>query len=155
MRVQVHVWIAALQVACSGGAASPPHDMTADSTAIAQAFDVYVAAVRANELGRVSAAWVDDAVYINVGMPTVRGRAEFDAFLQRAFRGRRVTDVSVSIDEIIASGELGYLIATYSQRFKLDTGGVEDARGRFIFVWRRQTDGSWKIARAVEADASP
>jgi ketosteroid isomerase-like protein len=88
-------------------------------------------------------------------MPTVRGRTAFDAFLQRAFRGRRVIDVSVSIDEIIASGDLGYLIATYSQAFKLDAGGVEDARGRFIFVWRRETDGSWKIARAVEADAGP
>ena len=129
--------------------------MTADSTAIAQALDAYVAAVRANDLARISAAWVDDAVYINVGMPTIRGRAAFDSFLQRAFNGRRVTGMSVSVDEITASGDIGYLIASYSQTFKLDTGSVEIARGRFVVVWRRQADGSWKIARALEVDAPP
>ena len=150
-----HLRIAVLQAACSGGAASSAHDMTADSTAIAQALDAYVAAVRANDLPRVSAAWVDDAVYINVGMPTVRGRAAFDSFLQRAFSGRRVTDVEVSVDEITTSGGLGYLIGAYSQTFTLDAGGVECVRGRFVFVWRRQSDGSWKIARGLEVGPPP
>ena len=46
--------------------------------------------------------------------------------------------------EAARSGDLGYVMGTYQLESK-DVAGKEEAdRGKFVEVWKKQADGSWK-----------
>jgi len=44
-----------------------------------------------------------------------------------------------------ASGDLGYSSGAYEMSFNDATGSPVIDRGKYVTVWRRQADGSWKI----------
>jgi uncharacterized protein (TIGR02246 family) len=127
------------------------HDVTADSTAVRAASDAYVAAALANDAAAVSAFWTDDAVFMNAGMPTLRGRTSIDSLIQGMHSSVRVTELAVQIDELTVSGDAAYLLGTYNETLMPASGAPQRVSGRYLHVWRRQADGSWKLARAVGA----
>ena len=43
------------------------------------------------------------------------------------------------------SGDLGYTFGTYSRTFTGPDGAENRQAGRYLSVWRRQPDGSWKV----------
>jgi len=51
----------------------------------------------------------------------------------------------VSKGEVATSGELGYLYGTYELSIKDPNGGppVYDT-GKFVEIWKKQTDGKWR-----------
>ena len=51
------------------------------------------------------------------------------------------------------SGEIGYTWSDYVGRSKDASGHVVTTSGRFITIWRKQADGSWKVALDAGADA--
>ena len=42
--------------------------------------------------------------------------------------------------------DLGYTIGTYHMQLPDDDGNVVEIDGKYLSVWKRQPDGSWKIA---------
>ena len=47
--------------------------------------------------------------------------------------------------EVFPSGKVGYTTGKYVARFKNKDGKMMESKGRYITVWRKQEDGSWKI----------
>jgi ketosteroid isomerase-like protein len=47
--------------------------------------------------------------------------------------------------EVFPSGDMGYTTGKYVARFKNKEGKLMESKGRYITVWRKQADGSWKI----------
>lgn len=48
--------------------------------------------------------------------------------------------------DVSRSGDLGYTVGLYQSR-RIDTGGaVQVGTGKYVTIWRRQRDGSWKVA---------
>jgi len=51
--------------------------------------------------------------------------------------------------EAARSGELGYSRGTYQMTFK-DPGGKQMSdKGKYVTVWKKQADGSWKVASDI------
>ena len=48
--------------------------------------------------------------------------------------------------EIARSGELGYTRGSYRQRVENADGEVVAVQGKYLTLWHRQPDGSWKVA---------
>ena len=46
--------------------------------------------------------------------------------------------------EVAASGDMGYTVGRYEQRYRVDGETVVDS-GTYLTVWRRQDDGGWKV----------
>jgi len=46
---------------------------------------------------------------------------------------------------ISASGDLGYTLGTYWYSATDADGGAVSVEGKYLNIWRRQTDGSWKV----------
>jgi hypothetical protein len=44
------------------------------------------------------------------------------------------------------------VVGRYREVLQPRVGAVLDNRRRFVFIWKRQADGSWKIARSVGTD---
>jgi len=48
--------------------------------------------------------------------------------------------------EVARSGELGYSTGVYQMSFKDSSGKLVTDRGKYVTVWKKQADGSWRVA---------
>jgi uncharacterized protein (TIGR02246 family) len=131
--------------------ASPPENPADAEAAVEAALDAYVQAIRNNDIESLLGLWANDPVWIAAGAPTVRGRSAFDSVVRDNFRAFRVADVTASVEETAIAGDLAYQIGSYSETLVSMDGEPQTIEGRFLFIWRRQADGSWRITRGVDA----
>lgn len=57
--------------------------------------------------------------------------------------------------EVFAAGNVGYTTGRYKSRFKNKAGKWVEGTGRYITVWRKQDDGSWKIVTDMGGPDGP
>lgn len=50
---------------------------------------------------------------------------------------------------VAESGDLGYTAGTYEMTFNDPDGNPVTDRGKFVTIWRRQSDGTWKVVEDV------
>jgi ketosteroid isomerase-like protein len=85
-----------------------------------------------------------------------QGRAEIEQ-LMAPFFGQ--PDVSLrwqpTFADASASGDLGYTTGESTTRGRDEQGRVVESRGRYVTIWKRQTDGSWKVALDIGANTPP
>ncbi|HXZ79311.1 MAG TPA: DUF4440 domain-containing protein [Terriglobales bacterium] len=48
--------------------------------------------------------------------------------------------------EIFPSGDLGYTAGKFLATYKTEKGEIGRQRGTYITIWKKQADGSWKVA---------
>ena len=54
-----------------------------------------------------------------------------------------------------ASGDLGYTNGTYEARFRDAKGNAMMRTGRYLTIWKKQADGSWKVVRDIGVQDAP
>jgi ketosteroid isomerase-like protein len=58
--------------------------------------------------------------------------------------------------DMSVAGDLGYTAGTYALTMNDPTGKPSIERGKYIEVWKKQSDGSWKVIEDIfNADAPP
>lgn len=92
------------------------------------------------------ASWfAEDGVVLSNGQAPVVGReaiARSTAWLPRDYQLTWTpTDAVMS-----ASGDMGYTWGHYEAHSKDSAGNPVTTSGRYITIWRKQQDGSWKVA---------
>jgi uncharacterized protein (TIGR02246 family) len=142
----------AVAASCSSSPSRSVNTQAVDEAAIEAAMKGYVADIRSNDAAKIASWWTEDAIYIDRNEPTVHGRAGLEDMLKGILGQMSVTDASVEKDDLAVSGDLAYVIGRYREVLQPQTGAVVDNRGRFVFIWKRQADGSWKIARSLGTD---
>jgi ketosteroid isomerase-like protein len=91
----------------------------------------------------VSAAYVEDGAVLAPDEPTVRGKRAIEGTFQEAIKGIGGR-ASIETVEVVAAGDMAYQWANYS----LKAGKISVA-GKFVEVYNRQADGSWKIRLTI------
>jgi ketosteroid isomerase-like protein len=142
----------AVAASCSSSASPSARFPAGDEAAIEAAMKGYVADIRSSDATRIASWWTEDALYIERAEPTVRGRAALDSLPRRLLAETKVIDASVEKDDLAVSGDLAYFLGRYREVLQPRTGAPVHNRGRFVFIWRRQPDGTWTIARSLGAD---
>jgi ketosteroid isomerase-like protein len=89
--------------------------------------------------------WADDAVFLGDGMPRVSGKPAIrkvwgDMGRLPGFSIRWKPDGAT----VAASGELGYTFGSNEFTFNDAKGDLVTTRGKYLTIWRKQPDGSWK-----------
>jgi len=98
--------------------------------------------------------YADDSVEVPNGGPLIQGKAEIAkgmGFLDD--KNNRLTWTPVGGD-ISASGDLGYTYGTFEFYSKDKDGKPVVQYGKYTSIWKRQNDGSWKVALDM-GNASP
>jgi len=83
----------------------------------------------------------DDAVFMPPNSETLDTRAKVRAFVDNF---PKMTEFKLTILEVDGRDDMAFVRG----RYELIAGGVPD-RGKYIELWRRQSDGSWKIFRDI------
>jgi uncharacterized protein (TIGR02246 family) len=107
------------------------------------------AAEQASLKGDATAAanfYDENAVMLVSNMPMVRGRAGIEktmtGWLQSEMKLKEFTTTTISVE---GAGDFAVQLGRYFQTFEMRGKVIADT-GKFVTVWKKQADGSWKMA---------
>jgi len=114
-------------------------------------------AFAARDLDKSVAACADDASVLPSNAPIATGhdaiRQLFSGFfampsLQMEWQATKA--------EVAKSGELGYTTGAYKMTFKDAAGKPGEDHGKYVTIWKKQKDGTWKVAYDIfNSDVPP
>jgi len=135
-------------------AAPPTVDAAAVRQAIEQANANFVAAVKQGDSTGLVANYADDAVMMMGGMPALRGRSEIGSKVVGMFKSLKGGDAKLVTSQVDVAGD--YAIETGAYELTPPGSKPVTEKGKYVTVWKKQPDGSWKIYRDIaNADAPP
>jgi uncharacterized protein (TIGR02246 family) len=117
-------------------------------------------AAAGGDIDAMLAYWADDALVIQPGEPTLRGKAQIRAYLERSLKvpGFRISWEPAE-GRVSADGTMGYLVENTVASVIGPDGKPVTQRYRGVTIWRKQPDGSWKnvvdMANAPPAAVQP
>jgi uncharacterized protein (TIGR02246 family) len=103
-------------------------------------------------------AWFDeDGVMLPAGSPLTRGHEAIRELMTPAFADPAVTlHWEPTEARVSRSGDLGYTLGWYELRRKTGEETIALKRGKYVTIWRKQEDGTWKvIVDAGTEDVAP
>ena len=103
-------------------------------------------AVSARDLHAIVAFYADDAVLLPAAEPAVSGKS---AIREEWHHILSIPDFAsksaLTHLDIAASGDLGYTAGTYVATLRGEDGNIVTEPGKWVSVWKRQGDGTWRI----------
>lgn len=89
--------------------------------------------------------WGPEPMAYPPGMPAVQGQEA----IRKMFGGMAASpgfalSWTASKADVAASGDVGYTTGTY----EMTMGGVKDS-GKYVTVWKKQPEGTWKVAEDI------
>jgi uncharacterized protein (TIGR02246 family) len=127
---------------------APPVDTrAADEAAIRAASAAWSKASTAKDLDKAVAFYSDDAVQMPPKVPAIKGkeaiRKSWTPMLAMPGPGLSFQTAAV---EVARSGDIAYETGSYDFSTTDKKGKTSDEKGKYVVVWKKQTDGSWKAA---------
>lgn len=127
---------------------------TADEATLRNLDAEWSKAAGAKDLEKTVSYYTDDALILPPNIPTIQGKQGARAMWQGMFSvpgfggGWKATRVEVS-------GDLGWVTGTYELSETDASGRPMVDKGKYLEVWRKQADGSWKcVADMFNTDLS-
>jgi ketosteroid isomerase-like protein len=135
-----------LNVGCNSDSKSVPTSRDVDVEAIRQADLAWSAAQAADGLDGAMSFYVDDAILLPPGSPMAIGKAAIrEASAAIDSPGFSVSWKPMKV-EVAQSGELGYAIGNFEGNNVDSEGNLVPVKGKYVEIWKKQADGSWKVA---------
>jgi ketosteroid isomerase-like protein len=89
----------------------------------------------------------DDAVFMPEGVDFVRGKEAVRKFYTPMFSRKGFSLTWEPIEAIVAaSGDLGYTFGRWRSTSINAEGKPVTGQGKYLTIWKKQKDGSWKAA---------
>lgn len=161
-RASLGVLALLLTLACSPStpatntATSTTPDPAADQSAVAKAHDVLEGAYRTSDCNAMVSGAASDAVFEPPNTPSAKGIDAIRAWCQPLFSQMKTKALTVSNKEIDISGDLAVDRGDYDWTLTPAAGGPDQRSvGRYVTIWHRQADGSWKTTRLIWNSSEP
>jgi ketosteroid isomerase-like protein len=105
--------------------------------------------------GKAFASWfADDAVTLNNGKPATLGRGAIAASATWSPKDYQLTWTALGA-QMGPSNDMGFTWGHYEGRSVDRNGQPVVTTGRYITVWKKLHDGTWKVAMDASADEPP
>lgn len=98
----------------------------------------------AKELDKLIEYYAQDAVYMPPHHAAVHGKQEIQEYLKGPM-AHGVSDLAYEVTFIRHSGDLAYDVGRYAMTVPQKDGSKRHDRGKYLTVWKRQNDGTWRI----------
>jgi uncharacterized protein (TIGR02246 family) len=105
--------------------------------------------VRAGDVERLASIVADDIVVVHGNGRCVRGKDELKADFLKGFEAFSINQNVLSA-EVAARGHWAFEISEVQTELTSHTdGNLKQFRSTAVIAFRRQSDGSWKVARVL------
>lgn len=124
-----------------------PADTRSPSAEIADAREAFIVALRRGDAIAASAAYTDDARLLAPSAELLTGRSSITRFWQAGIDAGVDSIELHALDlDIEPGGDTACEIGRYVLRLTPQSGADVVDRGRYLLVYRRETDGAWRRA---------
>jgi uncharacterized protein (TIGR02246 family) len=124
---------------------SAPGDATA---AITASWETFESAWLAGDVpGATSAFFTPEAINVGPDATESLGREAIDASFSEFFATNKVTALERTTDEVEVFGDLAYERGHFRQTTRTRDGAALTQQSRYLAIWKRQPDGSWRCHR--------
>ena len=147
----------AASVACSGNSAnrgdtSVQQAGTANSTATVKAaidssLAVFVNGMMKGDSMAMTSVYAADAMVLAPGAKMVRGQDEIRHFNASLFSAFSIPSAKITNTDVTVSGDYAFETGTYAMTMQPKKGKAMADSGKYLAVWQKQADGSWKMIR--------
>ncbi len=134
--------LAAALAAVPVGAAIAQSGDEADVAAIEEMWDAYEAAVEAGDAETYLGLWDEGGVQMPPGAPA-RDKSVLVEAIPKRFAGSKVDAMTITPEETVIADDIAFSRGVYT----VEAGGEVTMDGKFLTIFRRQDDGSWRIYR--------
>jgi uncharacterized protein (TIGR02246 family) len=139
----------------TGGSAATAQDTAAVRSAIEDTNARFLDAFKRGDKAAMLAYYTDDAVLMMPYQPASRGRTAINQSYTEFLGQMSYKDGGLKTEELMVSGDLVVETGTYTWTLTVKSGGEMSDKGKYLTVWKRQADGSWKIARDINNSDLP
>lgn len=119
-------------------------DDSTSEQALRDADDQWSKAAGAHDLDKTVSFYSDDAIVLPPNAPAVTARDGIHDMWKQVLADMTSMSWKATRVEVAKSGELGYVSGTYEMTIKDASGKMIDDKGKYLEVWKKQADGSWK-----------
>jgi uncharacterized protein (TIGR02246 family) len=146
-KIAILAGVLALAAGCSQAPAPlPPDNRAADEQAVKDMEAAWAKAGEAKDADAFASFYAADAVVIVSGAPPMSGKENIHTALKTMFSDPNYT-LSFQSTKVSASkgGDMVYSYGTYRETVtNPKTKKVQNGAGKYLTVYRKQADGSWK-----------
>jgi uncharacterized protein (TIGR02246 family) len=135
-----------LSVGCNH---TTPDMRAADEAAIRDADAQWSKTAGTNDLDGTVAYYVDDASLLAPNAPIATGKQAIRAVWAQLLGPGTSISWQASKVEVARSGDLSYILGNYQLTMKDPQGNPVTDKGKFVEVWKKQTDGKWKVVADI------
>ena len=135
------LFLLSLSTACQTQATST----SADETALRKLDEEWSRSAGSKDVDKTISYYSDDAVVMPPNIPTLTGKESIQTLWKSMLSspdfsgGWKATKV-----EVARSGDLAYVSGNYEFNEKDNSGKPITDKGKYLEVWKKQADGSWK-----------
>ncbi len=127
----------------------------ADVEAINQLPATFAAALNAGDLDGIMAGFTDDAVRMPPNAPAIIGKESIRSLMQTNLE-QNTYQLDNPPEEVQVSGDLAFARGTYTVTVTPKAGGESiQLEGKYLVIFQKQPDGSWKAARDIWNSNNP
>ena len=122
-----------------------PDTRAADEAALRKLDDEWSKAAGSRDVEKTISYYTDDAVVMPPNIPTLTGKEPIRSLWKSMLSspsfsgGWKATKV-----EVARSADLAYVSGTYEFQEQDNSGKPITDKGKYLEIWRKQSDGSWK-----------
>ena len=144
-RVAPCVFIVALG-GCAQAPRTLPDTREADLRAVRETDAAKMRAWADKDADKIAFFFADDATHFSPNMPALKGRQSIrETFKERQADPSRTVSAEATSIEVSRGGDLAYVIGVYTATSTdPKTRKVMTEKGRYVTVYEKQPDGSWK-----------
>lgn len=110
---------------------------------------IVIAALKAEDNAKMLEQMAPDAIVMLDNHPAWNGRAAIDEHGRAFFEGVDIQDAIITTEHVEVSGDLAVESGSLVLILQPKGGPVMTDSAKFVTVWKRQGDGSWKIFRDI------
>ena len=137
----------------------PKRDVAADTAAINALGDQYAAAVNSNDAAAVAATYADDAIMMDPGEAAIEGKQAIQAVYEARAKENAGKTVAFTFAftqlETQVAGDWAYDRGNYTVTVTPKSGKPMERSNKYLTIYKRQPDGSWKIYRDISNSSEP
>ena len=116
--------------------------------AVQSIFNTYSAANVAGDTASYMALCDENIIKMGPNRPALFGKAALEESKRKGHKKWNYESQDIKVEETQVFGDLGFARGTYTATLTAKAGGkTRKVDGKYLTIFKKQADGSWKIAR--------